>query len=58
MKKKTVITTEKREVWVIREGMSEAEKPNDIGKVIELPSTVADSEPGAETENLERNNEP
>ena len=58
MKKKTVITTEKREVWVIRGGTSEAEQPIDIGKVIEIPLTVEESEPGPETENLERNNEP
>jgi len=53
MKKKTVITTEKREVWVIRDGLSEVERPIDLGKVIEIPTAVADPDPSPETEDRE-----
>jgi len=39
MKKKTVITTEKREVWVVREGIPEAHNDQtiDISNAIEVP---------------------
>jgi len=53
MKKRTVITTEKREVWVIRDSLSEVEQPMDLGNVIEIHSAVADPEPGPETEHRE-----
>jgi DNA/RNA-binding domain of Phe-tRNA-synthetase-like protein len=44
MKKKTVITTEKREVWVIREAIPESseEQTIDLTKMIEVP--VSNSE--------------
>jgi len=53
MKKRTVITTEKREVWVIRDSLSEGEQPIDVARVIEISSAVADSEPDLENEGRE-----
>ena len=40
MKKKTVITTEKHEVWVVREAVPEPPKDQtiDVSNVIEVPS--------------------
>lgn len=37
MKKKTVITTEKREVWVVREAVSEPDLPIDVSNVTDSP---------------------
>jgi len=55
MKKRTVITTEKREVWVVREGSA------DPG-LLKLPEAVtinpADEIEEPEAEQLERNQEP
>jgi hypothetical protein len=55
MKKRTVITTEKREVWVVREGSA------DLG-LANLSDTVtiglADEIEEPEAEQLERNQEP
>ena len=42
MRKKTVITTEKSEVWVIRDGLSGIEAPLDPGRVIEMPTSGED----------------
>lgn len=53
MKKRTVITTEKREVWVIRDSLSEVEQPIDVVKVIEISSAVADPEPDLKNEDRE-----
>jgi hypothetical protein len=43
MKKKTVITTEKREVWVIREGISEVDQSIDVGDALEILSASPES---------------
>jgi hypothetical protein len=36
MKKRTVITTEKREVWVVREAVPETDQPIDFVNAIEV----------------------
>jgi hypothetical protein len=36
MKKRTVITTEKREVWVVREAVPEPDRPIDFVNAIEV----------------------
>jgi hypothetical protein len=45
MKKKTVITTEKREVWVVREGIPEPAQDQtiDVSNAIEVPSPESGS---------------
>lgn len=43
MKKKTVITTEKREVWVIREAAPEPLEDRTIDNVIDASLPAADS---------------
>jgi hypothetical protein len=55
MKKKTVITTEKREVWVVREGVPEPNLPIDVSDAIEIAPAETREEPNAE--NLEGNKE-
>jgi hypothetical protein len=53
MKKKTVITTEKHEVWVVREAIPEPAKDQtiDITDEIQVPSPQRDSQ---RSEGLER----
>jgi len=54
MKKRTVITTEKREVWVVREGSPDSfANPPDA-----ITITSADEIEEPDTEQLERNKEP
>jgi hypothetical protein len=54
MKKRTVITTEKREVWVVREG-----SPDSLGNVPDaITNTSADETEEPDAEQLERNKEP
>jgi len=43
MKKRTVITTEKREVWVVRE-VADANRPVDVSDAIEIGSVEAPEE--------------
>ena len=50
MKKKTVITTEKREIWIVREGVPEAAEPIDIGNPVEVRSVEIPAKTGAESE--------
>jgi hypothetical protein len=44
MKKKTVITTEKREIWVVREGVLEAHQnqTTDVSDAIEIAEPDGD----------------
>ncbi len=58
MKKKTVITTEKREVWVVREAIPEPpakDQPLDV-KTIEVPS-VNDSDDSDDLEGSKNNDD-
>jgi hypothetical protein len=55
MKKKTVITTEKREVWIVREGIPEPNQPIDVSDAIEIGS--AEMPNVSEAEHLERKEE-
>jgi hypothetical protein len=54
MKKRTVITTEKREVWVVREGTPDPSFPNPPDAIT---ITSADEIEEPDAEQLERNNE-
>lgn len=55
MKKRTVITTEKREIWVVREGSPDPGPPNEPDAMtISPPNETEDPE----TEETERNEEP
>ena len=59
MKKKTVITTEKHEVWVVREAIPEPpakDQPLDI-KTIEVPSPGNDSEESDDLEGSKNNDD-
>ena len=55
MKKRTVITTEKREVWVVREGSPEPNQPIDISDAIEIDAAEMPDE--SQAEQLERKEE-
>jgi len=59
MKQRTVITAEKREVWVVREAIPEPpakDQPLDI-KTIEVPSPVNDSEESDDLEGSKNNDD-
>ncbi len=48
MKKRIVITTEKREVWIVREGIPEPNQPIDISDAIEIGAAEMPDELEAE----------
>ena len=60
MKKKTVITTERREVWVVREDIPDPAQPSNVSDAIEITSASTDSKlpADADAEISERNEEP
>ncbi|HSP62983.1 MAG TPA: hypothetical protein VLQ90_08390 [Pyrinomonadaceae bacterium] len=53
MKKKTVITTEKHEVWIVREGIPQPNQPIDTSDAMDIVSAEIPEE--SEAEILERN---
>ena len=58
MKKKTVITTEKREIWIVREGVPQGTQPIDIGNPVEIRSVEIPADTSVDSEKNEDDDPP